>query len=343
MPAAFYYVLIGILLGAVQLAVGIVLGRLLGRYLGADSRSCGPSSQGRRAVLRQIRGITRRIESDVADYRRFLESASQGFLRLPQTDALDEAVLDAVRRLVAANQMLQERLAGAEAQLAEQAKRIEEQWNQANSDPLTGLANRRAFDGEFSRQFASWRRTRQPFSVVLLDLDHFKQINDRFGHPVGDEALVRVGRILQGTVRETDFPARIGGEEFAVLCPHSDPEAAARTAERIRRAVARVTIGKGAEWVRVSVSCGLACVAENEPPEALIRRADEALYAAKDSGRNCSYMHDGREPVPVAERDLDDPPDAPRPANEPRSGGLERDAEYQVLADSLRSALARLS
>jgi len=112
MPATFYYVLIGILLGAVQLAVGIVLGRLLGRYLGADSRSCGSSSQGRRAVLQQIRGITRRIESDVADYRRFLESASQGFLHLPQTDALDEAVLDAVRRLVAANQMLQERSPG---------------------------------------------------------------------------------------------------------------------------------------------------------------------------------------------------------------------------------------
>jgi len=344
MPAAFSYVLLGIMLGAVQLAVGIVLGRLLGRYFWADSRSRVPSPPARRAVLRQIRGITRRIESDVADYRRFLESTSQDFLHLPQTDALDEAVLDAVRRLVAANQMLQERLAGAEAQLAEQAKRIEEQWSQAHSDPLTGLANRRAFDGELSRQFALWRRTRQPFSVVLMDLDHFKQINDRFGHPVGDEALIRVARILQRTVRETDFPARIGGEEFAVLCPHADLEAVARTVERIRRAVAEIRVGKDAEWVRVSVSCGLASITDDEPPEAVLRRADEALYAAKRGGRNCGYLHNGRELVPISEEDFEGTTDARDSADgSPGGGRLEMDAEYQVLADSLRSALARLS
>lgn len=344
MPAAFYYVLLGILLGAVQLAVGIVFGRLLGRYLWPDGRSRSESVQGRRALLQQIRGITRRIESDVADYRQFLENASQDFLRLPQADALDEAVLEAVRRLTAANQMLQDRLASAEAQLAEQAKRIEEQWSQANSDPLTGLANRRAFDGELSRQFASWRRTRQPFVVVLLDLDHFKQINDRFGHPVGDEALIRVAQTIQHSVRETDLPARIGGEEFAILCPDADLEAGVRTVERIRQAVSEIFVGKGAESVRVSVSCGIACVAGNEPMQALIRRADEALYAAKHGGRNCSYLHNGREAVPVAEEDWDGAADDPYFGRDlPRRGRLEMDAEYQVLTDSLRSALSRLA
>ncbi len=344
MPAAFNYVLLGILLGAVQLAVGILLGRLLERYFRADSRSHASISEGRRAVLRQIRGITRRIENDVADYRRFLETANQDFLHLPQADALDEAVLDAVRRLVAANQMLQERLAGAETQLAEQAKRIEEQWSQAHSDPLTGLANRRAFDGELTRQFAAWRRTRRPFSVVLLDLDHFKQINDRFGHLVGDEALIRVARILQRTVRETDLPARIGGEEFAVLCPHADLEDVARTVERIRRAVSEISVGKNAEWVRVSVSCGFASVTDDEPPETLIRRADEALYAAKAGGRNCSYLHNGREIVPISGEDSEAAADTRESEGDsPRRGRLEMDAEYQVLADSLRSVLARLS
>ncbi|GAB4127940.1 MAG: GGDEF domain-containing protein [Thermogutta sp.] len=343
MPTAFYYVLLGILFGAVQLAVGIVLGRLWSRYFGVDGYTRRSTVRGRRAMLQRIRGITRRIESDVADYRRFLESASQDFLHMPQADALDEAVLDAVRRLVAANKILQDRLAGAESQLAEQAKRIEEQWSQVNSDPLTGLANRRAFDGELSRQFALWRRTRQPFAVVLLDLDHFKQINDRFGHPVGDEALIRVARAIQRTVRETDFPARIGGEEFAILCPNADLESGARAVERIRRAVAEITVGKDGQYVQVSVSCGLACPTGNETPEALIRLADEALYAAKYNGRNCTYMHNGRRPVPVCEEDSGASPDSPAADNaSARRDRLEMDAEYQVLADSLRSALSRL-
>ncbi len=343
MPPVFYYVLLGIVFGAVQLAAGVILGRMIGRCWWGDPRKVERGLQGREGTLRRIRGIARRIESDVAHYRRFLESANQGFRDLPGKDDVEEAIVGLMQRLVAANQSLQERLAGAEAQLAEQAKRIEEQASQANSDPLTGLANRRAFDVAFARQFAAWRRSGQPFGVILLDLDHFKQINDRFGHPVGDEALIRVGEILRRTVRETDLPARIGGEEFAVLCPQADLDAGTQVAERIREEVARITIGSNDESVPVSVSCGLACVAANEQPEALIRRADEALYAAKRNGRNCTYLHNGAEIVRAIEEALQDDHNGGGSVLNPAGPGrLESDAEYQVLADSLRSILARL-
>jgi diguanylate cyclase (GGDEF)-like protein len=140
----------------------------------------------------------------------------------------------------------------------------------ASTDPLTGLLNRRAFGERFVRELARARRTGEPFASLLIDVDRFKEINDREGHAAGDAALVDLARELTGTLREIDSIARIGGDEFAVLLPATGPEGARATAERL------------AGRTRVAISIGTAIYGiDGETSEELARAADAALYAAK--------------------------------------------------------------
>lgn len=154
----------------------------------------------------------------------------------------------------------------------------------AASDPLTGLANRRAFDQALAHEHARLRRASPALALVMCDLDHFKRVNDRYGHDVGDRVLARFARVLRDCARETDLPARLGGEEFAVLLPDTDLDAAGVFAERLRLAL------HAADWPTaegVTASLGVAALCDAEAPtEALYRAADEALYAAKGAGRD---------------------------------------------------------
>ena len=151
----------------------------------------------------------------------------------------------------------------------------------ANTDGLTGLANRRAFDAAIERLAGGRRDQDAAFSLLMLDLDKFKNYNDDFGHQAGDEVLRRVGRLLHATLRPTDLPARYGGEEFAVLLPDTDLARACDVAERVLNAF------RNDLWPRrpVTVSVGVA-EAEADDAAELVRRADEALYAAKRAGRD---------------------------------------------------------
>lgn len=151
----------------------------------------------------------------------------------------------------------------------------------ANTDGLTGLANRRAFDAAIERLAGGRRDQDAAFSLLMLDLDKFKDYNDDFGHQAGDEVLRRVGRLLHAVLRPTDLPARYGGEEFAVLLPDTDLARACDVAERVLNAF------RNDLWPRrpVTVSIGVA-EAEADDAAELVRRADEALYAAKRGGRD---------------------------------------------------------
>ena len=153
----------------------------------------------------------------------------------------------------------------------------------ATTDSLTGAANRRHFDETLALQVAQARRYGEPLSLVLLDLDHFKAINDDHGHAHGDEVLAEVSRRLQGSLRMTDRLARWGGEEFAVLLPHCDDVAAVATAEKLRAVVSEPSFpGVGT----VTASFGVAQLRPDEGPEQLLKRADAALYDAKAAGRD---------------------------------------------------------
>ena len=177
-------------------------------------------------------------------------------------------------------------LLSIQTQLAAQYRALEEAnrhlASQATTDGMTGLANHRAFQEELHRQAARAERACAPLSLLLLDIDKFKQFNDAFGHPAGDEALRIVATLLASQVREGDLPARYGGEEFAVVLPETDAETAKQIAERIRAAVEAYPFPNRA----VTVSIGVAQRFETESPDATIQRADVALYEAKAAGRN---------------------------------------------------------
>jgi diguanylate cyclase (GGDEF)-like protein len=154
----------------------------------------------------------------------------------------------------------------------------------AASDVLTGLPNRRAADEVFKRMAAHAGRNVSPLTAILLDLDRFKDVNDRHGHESGDRALAMVGSIITSTIRASDFAARFGGEEFLVLLPDTDRDAALSVAEKLRSEIEHAElVGIGS----ITASLGLAVLpADASEPEELLRKADRALYTAKESGRN---------------------------------------------------------
>jgi diguanylate cyclase (GGDEF)-like protein len=174
--------------------------------------------------------------------------------------------------------LLKDRLDGLVARFADAAR----------EDPVTGLCNRRGFDETFDLEVERARRTGRALSLVLGDLDHFKQVNDRLGHPCGDEVLRRAAEILRSANRRIDLPARVGGEEFAVLLPDSDERGAHVAAERMRRVIRDAFAD---EPVPLTISFGIATFpTHGENTDDLMESADQALYTAKEIGRDCSVI-----------------------------------------------------
>lgn len=156
----------------------------------------------------------------------------------------------------------------------------------AKHDTLTGLANRLEAHTQLDAEFERYRRNSRPFSVLLMDIDLFKSINDNHGHHVGDEAILVVARTLEGQSRKVDTLSRWGGEEFLLLLPETHNQEAAQTAERIRLKIAATPIHADNHTFSTSVSIGVATITGSESVDRLLQRADEALYAAKAQGRN---------------------------------------------------------
>ncbi len=159
--------------------------------------------------------------------------------------------------------------------------------NEASLDPLTRLPNRRVLQREGDRCCKEAGIRRIPFSIIMLDIDHFKKINDSWGHSFGDTVLARVADVIRRTVRKTDIAARYGGEEIVVLLPNTDLRAAATVAEKIRRDIEATVLMFGQEAIRVTVSIGTACSLEPTTDfKHVLETADKALYRAKAAGRN---------------------------------------------------------
>ena len=158
----------------------------------------------------------------------------------------------------------------------------------ADHDGLTHIANRYAFDKRLREEMKRHQRHAQELSLLMLDLDFFKAVNDTYGHLAGDMVLTRVGQLLQRTLRESDFPARFGGEEFIVLLPQTSEEQAWVLAERLRDLIAQERFSFEGKTFRVTASIGVAGMRPGAftPPEALVHEADQALYRAKTGGRN---------------------------------------------------------
>jgi diguanylate cyclase (GGDEF)-like protein len=156
----------------------------------------------------------------------------------------------------------------------------------AEMDALTGLANRGAFERQLAAEWARWERYQRSFGLVMLDIDHFKAINDKLGHDGGDEVLETVAALLRKTLRNIDFAARFGGEEFAVILPETSAQNAHEIAERLRARMEALDVMHRGQPVRVTVSGGVAAAEDYMTAPDMVRGADQLLYRAKAEGRN---------------------------------------------------------
>jgi len=166
--------------------------------------------------------------------------------------------------------------------------RLSKEHRQAMTDPLTGIPNRMAWDERIAREFSRWQREGGVFSLLVWDVDHFKAINDQYGHRAGDKMLMVLGQHMSRELRSTDFIARYGGEEFAMLLVHQPADAALKIANRIRTRVPEISTG--GVRVPVTLSCGVTTFRMGDTPDSAFERADQALYAAKGGGRNRCVM-----------------------------------------------------
>lgn len=170
----------------------------------------------------------------------------------------------------------------------------EQLYQIAIQDGLTGLPNRRRFDDELATEFLRAKRHGRPLSLLLFDVDHFKNVNDRFGHPGGDAVLCNIGALLRARVRSGDLAARIGGEEFAIVMPETPSEGARTLAEELRATIATAPVKLRDDQVRVNVSVGCATRGADDRSAAdLYGRCDAHLYRAKGLGRNRVVAEEG--------------------------------------------------
>ena len=190
--------------------------------------------------------------------------------------------------VLASNQRLQNDLVCTQYRMEEQAQEIDQARREARTDGLTDVSNRKAFDEKLHLLLDDWRREKTPFVLILADLDHFKRINDAHSHQAGDRALKLLGDRLKVWVREGDFVARYGGDEFAVLLPQTELPAGLDIAETIcvRTADKATRLACRSDQVSLSLSVGVAASREGDTFDSILRRADGALYRAKHCGRN---------------------------------------------------------
>ncbi len=232
-----------------------------------------------RAVIRPIIRVTQGLEWVKTTH-------SSVRLRRERLRELDD-IATAVEAFGAALAQISERTAELEREVAERQAAQAQLLELATTDSLTGLRNRRHFMATASQEFERARRYQTPLSLLMLDADHFKSINDRYGHPVGDEALKTLAEHGRRQLREIDLFARLGGEEFAILLPQTDFIAARAVAERLRQTIAEQSVATGQESFHFTVSIGVASLdAHTMDLHDLLRHADDALYQAKQHGRN---------------------------------------------------------
>ena len=236
-----------------------------------------------------------------------IESSVQDAAELNQLKSLVQDRLDAIRTHIVTYQQSEEKtqrdlldaLAASNARLhdmemeTEQLRaRLMQEHAQAIHDKLTGIYNRLAYEERMAQEIERWKRYKQPLVLLVFDVDHFKSINDTYGHRAGDKALKLIAQTLQKNIRATDFLARYGGEEFVVLMPETDISAAMGVANKLRESVQAIHFNYQEKALSVTISCGATQLNKGDTPERAFQRADGFLYQAKQQGRNRCITQD---------------------------------------------------
>lgn len=244
-------------------------------------------------VAKELFDDIRRLLKVVSEHDRGISERQERLGRLAEAPLEEEIkevlfkIMGEVEELKNINNKFITKLEEQKEEIQKLRKELRKVKEEANIDPLTGLRNRRSFERALSEFFRDFKKFGYPFSVIMIDLDNFKQINDTYGHLAGDKVLREVGNILRNYLRAKDVVARTGGEEFTIILPGITKDEAVLVAERLRKVIANHTIEHEDKKISVTASFGVAEMREGlENPEDLIREVDERLYEAKRTGKD---------------------------------------------------------
>ncbi|WP_347988216.1 GGDEF domain-containing protein [Methylomonas sp. AM2-LC] len=187
-------------------------------------------------------------------------------------------------------ELMTQKLMDLECETENLRTKLKLEHDKAMNDPLTGLPNRLAYNTRAEFEVNRWNRYKIPLSLAILDIDHFKRINDTYGHKAGDKTLALVGQLISSHCRQTDFAARYGGEEFVILMPSTDAKQALEMAENIRVLIESSGFNYNGEKINLTLSCGISEFMEEDQLDDVFIRADQALYRCKQTGRNCCMI-----------------------------------------------------
>lgn len=243
-------------------------------------------------TIKGVTGAVTNVKSATSQYTATLTDAKEKLTGDMSKEAMEKVlknVMSDTENMMSQNQHLEEQLTKSSAVMQELRREMEMVRKEALTDGLTSLANRKAFDAEIERIAAQAKEDGTTFSLLMLDIDHFKSFNDNFGHQVGDQVLRLVAYTLIEGVKGRDMSARYGGEEFAIILPETPLQPAIKVGDLLRKAVAGKDVinrSNGEKLGRITLSGGAAEFVNGESTEDLIARADAALYTAKHNGRN---------------------------------------------------------
>lgn len=286
-------IVVDVLFGLVAMILGALGASWLSRsyFRRKAMQVCSAEAEHAAKVLVHLQDLATRVAFDVDKHNDQVEEINAALVSTKKYEP--QMIVDVVAKLIEANQQMHDRLSSTEDKLREQAQEMQACATEARTDALTLLLNRRAFDDELNRRLAEFKRQGRNFSLIMADVDNFKEFNDVHGHLTGDEILRGVAKMLRRKMREMDLVARYGGEEFALILPGTSLDDAEKAALRACECIEKSPYNFNGKEFRVTMSFGVAEILSRDDGVSLVARADKALYAAKEEGRNCVYLHDG--------------------------------------------------
>ncbi len=243
-------------------------------------------------TLHDFVGLVDNVKVATADYNKTLEDVNENITLAKTPEDIQKIVTKAsskTKGMLEQNRKLEEQLEKSKLLMDELKKDLETVRREAMTDGLTGLANRKSFDRELQDSILKSQECGKPFTLLMVDIDHFKSFNDNFGHMVGDQVLRLVARTLKDGLKGRDVAARYGGEEFAIILPETELNAGMAVGNSLRKTISTKDVinrSTGEILGRITISVGVAEFVFDESTEDIIERADNALYTAKHNGRN---------------------------------------------------------